>query len=273
MRKYLPIYGEAVSHIWLCNCSILNFPIYKENLIFFFISVENLPPTMKCPKEILEARLSSWPTLGWHTHPVYHPSPLPPSTILLSTIVTCCIQVTWGLADGCSSADPIHQRITVPPQHLQFHPHSLRTMTGSICSLLAVAWFSWYCPFYSSSKWHLNHTQTLMETSLGSEITNLQELHTKVTSLRKKDARGHLVHRWQISRSHLFNHEHKLQWFSPFSSFSLISNGLQVNFIADAQILTFYCSFVYQWNQFSNIFAFPPACPFIYFYGDQSCSA
>ncbi len=25
MRKYLPIYEEAVSHIWLCNCSIMNF--------------------------------------------------------------------------------------------------------------------------------------------------------------------------------------------------------------------------------------------------------
>ncbi len=39
MRKYFPIYAEAVSHIWLCNCSILNFLIFEENLIFFFISV------------------------------------------------------------------------------------------------------------------------------------------------------------------------------------------------------------------------------------------
>ncbi len=41
MRKYFPIYEdeEAVSHIWLCNCSILNFLIYEDNLIFFFISV------------------------------------------------------------------------------------------------------------------------------------------------------------------------------------------------------------------------------------------
>ncbi len=36
MRKYFPIYEEAVSHIWLCNCSLLNFLIYEENLIFFF---------------------------------------------------------------------------------------------------------------------------------------------------------------------------------------------------------------------------------------------
>ncbi len=39
MRKYFPIYEEAVSHIWLCNCSTLNFLIHKKNLIFFFISV------------------------------------------------------------------------------------------------------------------------------------------------------------------------------------------------------------------------------------------
>ncbi len=38
-RKYFLIYEEAVSHIGLCNCSILNFLIYEENLIFFFISV------------------------------------------------------------------------------------------------------------------------------------------------------------------------------------------------------------------------------------------
>ncbi len=35
MRKYFPIYEEAVSHIWLCNCSTLNFPINEEKLIFF----------------------------------------------------------------------------------------------------------------------------------------------------------------------------------------------------------------------------------------------
>ncbi len=40
MRKYIPIYEEAISHIWLCNCSVLHFPIYEENLIFFFISAQ-----------------------------------------------------------------------------------------------------------------------------------------------------------------------------------------------------------------------------------------
>jgi hypothetical protein len=39
MRKYLTKYEVAVSHIWLCNRSILNFLIYEENFILFFISV------------------------------------------------------------------------------------------------------------------------------------------------------------------------------------------------------------------------------------------
>ena len=33
------ILGSPSSYIWLCNCSTLNFLIYEENLIFFFISV------------------------------------------------------------------------------------------------------------------------------------------------------------------------------------------------------------------------------------------
>ncbi len=39
MRKYLVLFKEAVSHIWLCNRSRMNFVLYEENLIFFFISV------------------------------------------------------------------------------------------------------------------------------------------------------------------------------------------------------------------------------------------
>ncbi len=42
MRKYFTIYEEADSHIWGCNRSILNFLIYEENLIFFFISVSSV---------------------------------------------------------------------------------------------------------------------------------------------------------------------------------------------------------------------------------------
>jgi hypothetical protein len=40
MRKYLVKYEEAFSHNWLCNCSLLNFLIYEENFILFFISVQ-----------------------------------------------------------------------------------------------------------------------------------------------------------------------------------------------------------------------------------------
>jgi hypothetical protein len=39
MLCHFPKYEEAVCHILLCNCSILNFLVYEENLIFFFISV------------------------------------------------------------------------------------------------------------------------------------------------------------------------------------------------------------------------------------------
>jgi hypothetical protein len=38
MRKYLTIYEEAVSHIRLCNRSLLNFHIYGE-IFFSFLSV------------------------------------------------------------------------------------------------------------------------------------------------------------------------------------------------------------------------------------------
>ncbi len=37
--QIFPHIWGAVSHIWLCNCSILNFLIIEENLILFFISV------------------------------------------------------------------------------------------------------------------------------------------------------------------------------------------------------------------------------------------
>ncbi len=37
MRKYLTIYEKAVSHIWLWNCSTLNFLLYEEDLIFLLV--------------------------------------------------------------------------------------------------------------------------------------------------------------------------------------------------------------------------------------------
>ncbi len=38
------IYYGALPHIWLSNCSTLNFLIYEENLIYFFIRVPSPPP-------------------------------------------------------------------------------------------------------------------------------------------------------------------------------------------------------------------------------------
>ncbi len=53
MRKYLVIFGEAVSHIWLCNRSRLNFLLDEENLISFCISAQYPPFTVNliiwCP--------------------------------------------------------------------------------------------------------------------------------------------------------------------------------------------------------------------------------
>ncbi len=36
-QKYLTIDEEAVSHMWICNCSLLKFLIYEE-IFFFFLS-------------------------------------------------------------------------------------------------------------------------------------------------------------------------------------------------------------------------------------------
>ncbi len=38
MRKFLVIYEKAISHIRVCNLSLLDFLIYEENFVFFFIS-------------------------------------------------------------------------------------------------------------------------------------------------------------------------------------------------------------------------------------------
>jgi hypothetical protein len=46
MRKYFPVYEEAVNHILVCNCSILNFLIYDmRKILFSFLS---MCPTKQC---------------------------------------------------------------------------------------------------------------------------------------------------------------------------------------------------------------------------------
>jgi hypothetical protein len=39
MRKYLTIYEEVVSHICLCNRTLLTFLIYETKILFSFLSV------------------------------------------------------------------------------------------------------------------------------------------------------------------------------------------------------------------------------------------
>jgi hypothetical protein len=64
-RKYFPIYEEVVSHILLCNCSILNFLIYEENLIFFFISVAYQE------QQILDLESVEGMTISWLNDPEF----------------------------------------------------------------------------------------------------------------------------------------------------------------------------------------------------------
>ncbi len=49
MHKYLVIYEESVSHIWLCNRSLLDFLIYEENIVSLF--------SVYCPQSRQSAKL------------------------------------------------------------------------------------------------------------------------------------------------------------------------------------------------------------------------
>ncbi len=57
MRKYLVIYKEAVSHKWLCNCSIPNFLIYElRKIASSFLSVQTARSRKVC---------KCWTALSW----------------------------------------------------------------------------------------------------------------------------------------------------------------------------------------------------------------
>ncbi len=78
MVKYFPIfliYQEALPHIWLCTRSHLNFLIYEENFILFFISVISFLLSHFSPSFFS----ISFPNLP-HPHPLL--SPLPPHSFL-----------------------------------------------------------------------------------------------------------------------------------------------------------------------------------------------
>ncbi len=97
MRKYFPIYEEAVSHIWLCNWSILNFLIYEENLIFFFYQCIGIPiaPSRRMLETLFAGR--------------GHPSP---HVFSFSTVLQIFNAVLCNFL-GCFSSDffPLHPTI------------------------------------------------------------------------------------------------------------------------------------------------------------------
>jgi hypothetical protein len=142
MRKYFPIYEEAVSHIWLCNCSTQNFPIYEENKIFFFISVP-VPehdyfsdPTATC--------LCNWPC--------HYSSPALFCTLLLMQFLFCFSSCS-GFLRSCyltfsfSFTDLVHLPFIIPmfsysifvpvpvPFPISFHVPKLLSFSSSFsCS-------------------------------------------------------------------------------------------------------------------------------------------
>jgi hypothetical protein len=56
MRKYLVIYEDAVSHVRLCNRSL----IYEESFVFFFISVQYVKKG-----KIHVKKTMNWLPVGW----------------------------------------------------------------------------------------------------------------------------------------------------------------------------------------------------------------
>ncbi len=61
MHNYFPIYEEAFStHIWLWNCSILNFLIHMRKIFFSFLSVHALTSASLSRPPVSSARWWGW---------------------------------------------------------------------------------------------------------------------------------------------------------------------------------------------------------------------
>ncbi len=116
MHKYLTIYEEFVSHIWLCNRSFLNFLIYEENLIFFFISAE-LFLMQKNYKELSPVVYSAfnvkitqplWYTWIWIAH-ILHRCTLTVYFIFLYSFVFLFLKVWLITRTACTIVQRISQ--------------------------------------------------------------------------------------------------------------------------------------------------------------------
>ncbi len=68
MRKFFPIFEEAVIHICLCNRSLLiSYVIYEENFLFFFICAAWWPATQCAGRRRRQncRRVDRWRRPGW----------------------------------------------------------------------------------------------------------------------------------------------------------------------------------------------------------------
>ncbi len=150
MRKYFLIYEDAISHIRLCNWTILNFLIYEETFIFFFISVlysfvwiYNL-----VIKFCTRRRSWAWSMMSSRDHP------LSLTWIWLSPTSLLPIQLWWV---PISVADPDPNLDPDPPEPHVFGPPgsgsiSQRYGFGSFCHhakkerkilILTILWLFW----------------------------------------------------------------------------------------------------------------------------------
>ncbi len=102
MRKYFPIYEEAVCHIWLCNCSMMNISFYMMMQIWFsFLSVYVLSSELGLSHPFSGQRVCPSPqnqrggplACGWGVWGV----PIPTTGEKLSTLSTLCSRLRFSV--------------------------------------------------------------------------------------------------------------------------------------------------------------------------------
>ncbi len=118
MRKYFSIYEEAVSHVWLCNCFILNFIIYEE--IFFYLCSMSCRYSV-CLTCIWSRRRGWWPPAASSTPPACSPKPELRNEISTSSTILCYNRKKWRNEDN--SKEDFAPRIYTYAyaQHIECH--------------------------------------------------------------------------------------------------------------------------------------------------------